>query len=85
MQKQISTEIERIGWPDFSRRSMDMNLVFRWEFRPGSTLFVVWSQAREASLTSGDPSFAPWSGVRSSFTDEGRNIFLVKVNRWLGL
>ena len=71
--------------PDFSRRSMDMNLVFRWEFRPGSTLFVVWSQAREESLTSGDPSFAPWSGVRSSFTDEGRNIFLVKVNRWLGL
>ena len=35
---------------DFSLASFTGNAVFRWEYRPGSTLFVVWSQGREDSL-----------------------------------
>jgi len=31
------------------------------------------------------PEFEPMRGVRRSFTDEGDNIFLVKVNYWMGL
>lgn len=37
---------------DFHRRSLRGNTVLRWEFRPGSTLFLVWSQSRETALES---------------------------------
>ncbi len=35
---------------DFSFSSFTANAVVRWEYRPGSTLFVVWSQGRNDSL-----------------------------------
>ena len=41
------------GFPkrrDFSFSSVTANAVFRWEYRPGSTLFVVWSQGRDTDL-----------------------------------
>ncbi len=31
---------------DFALQSFNSNLVFRWEYRPGSVLFLVWSQGR---------------------------------------
>ena len=55
----------------------------RWEYRPGSTLFLVWSQSRGDS--SADPGFRPLHHFGSSFADEGTNIFLVKLNYWMGL
>jgi len=72
---------------DFHRRSLKSNLVFRWEFLPGSTFFVVWSQSRSASLedlTSEDLEFRPFDRLRSSFSDEGDNVFLTKISYWLG-
>ena len=35
---------------DFHRRSLRSNAVLRWEFQPGSTLFLVWSQSRGSCL-----------------------------------
>lgn len=72
---------------DFHRRSLKSNLVLRWEFRPGSTLFVVWSQSRSASLedvTSDDLEFRPLDRLGSAFSDDGSNLFLIKVNYWFG-
>ncbi len=71
--------------PDFSRRSLKSNMVFRWEYRPGSTLFIVWSQSRQASFDTPDPPFDPWPDMWHAFGDEGDNIFLAKVNYWFGL
>lgn len=71
--------------PDFNRRSLKSNLVFRWEYRPGSTLFVVWSQSRSESFDDTNPDFKPWSGMWDALGDEGDNVFLVKVNYWLGI
>ena len=34
------------GAPDFNGQSLNTNVVLRWEYSPGSTLFLVWSQAR---------------------------------------
>lgn len=67
--------------PDFRRRSLRSNLVLRWEYRPGSTLFLVWSQSRQASAQ--EPALQPWSNLRQSFADEGENILLVKLNYWM--
>jgi len=64
-------------------------MVLRWEFQPGSTIFVVWSQSREAeqqkSLTSEDLRLRPLDRFLTTFTDEGTNLFLVKVNYWFGV
>jgi hypothetical protein len=70
--------------PDFSRRSLRSNLVFRWEYRPGSAFFVVWQQSRNEDFDDDDPDFQPTSGMFDAFGDEGDNIFLVKLSYWLG-
>ena len=68
--------------PDFRVRSLRGNLVVRWEYRPGSTLFLVWSQSR--SDRSSDPTLEPWSDLGRAWGDPGRNVFLIKANYWLG-
>ena len=73
---------------DFHRRSLRGNTVLRWEFRPGSTLFLVWSQSRAIALEevgADDLEFRPFHRLRSSFTDEGTNIFLIKCRYWFGI
>jgi hypothetical protein len=35
--------------PDFDYKSLRLNSVLRWEWRPGSALYAVWTQARESS------------------------------------
>jgi len=72
---------------DFHNRSLKSNLVLRWEFQPGSMLYVVWSQSRSAALedvTAEDLEFRPFSRLGSSLSDAGDNLFLVKVNYWYG-
>ena len=41
---------------DFNVQSFRSNLVLRWEWRPGSTLFVVWAQDRSTRTDSGSPT-----------------------------
>ena len=74
--------------PDFHMRSLRGNTVLRWEFRPGSTLFLVWSQSREIALEDvgeADLEFRPVHRLRNSFTDPGKNIFLIKCRYWFGI
>jgi hypothetical protein len=55
--------------------------VLRWEWRPGSTLFLVWQQQRELEDTSGDLR------LRRDLRRLGRaspdNVFVVKATWWL--
>jgi hypothetical protein len=69
--------------PDFSIRSVRSNLVIRWEYRPGSTLFLVWNHNRSGSST--DPHFDAWSQIRGAFTDVAQNTLLIKLNYWISL
>ncbi len=69
--------------PDFRNRSLHSNAVLRWEYKPGSTLFIVWSQFRDDESAVG--AFRPGHNLRRSFLDEGTNILLVKLNYWLHL
>ena len=69
--------------PDFHRRSLRGHVVIRWEYRPGSALFLVWSQARNGSADNTD--FRPLDGLGQGFTDVGRNVFLAKWSHWLGI
>lgn len=71
--------------PDFRTRSLRSNAVLRWEYRPGSTLFVVWTQSR-GSFVPYDPTFAPGRDFGDELLrDRPQNVLLVKVNYWLSL
>jgi hypothetical protein len=70
------------GDPDFTFRSMIGNAVVRWEYRPGSTVFFVWTQSRTGSDPTGNFDFG---AQRSAiFRDRPTNVFQIKVNYWLG-
>jgi hypothetical protein len=69
------------GNPDFNYRSFRTTNVVRWEYRPGSTLFVVWQQGREDSIERGTFDFR--GDVSSVFASPARNVFLVKWAYWL--
>jgi hypothetical protein len=70
------------GDPDFTFRSLIGNAVVRWEYRPGSTVFFVWTQNRTGFDPSGEFDF---SRQRAAiFRDRPTNVFQVKVNYWIG-
>jgi hypothetical protein len=68
---------------DFNVRELRSNLVLRWEYRPGSTLFLIWSHGRSSSITDGRYHLAD---DLSSLADEpGEHVVLAKLTYWLGL
>ncbi|MCU0459793.1 MAG: carbohydrate binding family 9 domain-containing protein [Bacteroidales bacterium] len=70
--------------PDFTVSEFLHNLVVRWEFLPGSTAYLVWSQTREYST--GDGLFDLGSQAGSLFGDtKPHNVFLVKFSYRFGL
>ncbi len=71
------------GSPDFDYHSFRMTNVLRWEWRPGSALYLVWQQGREDTLSSGQFRFRQDFG--STFDIPATNVFLVKFSYWLNL
>ncbi len=69
------------GNPDFNYKSFRTTNVLRWEYRPGSTLFVVWQQSREDDGAYGRFRFG--RDFRDVFRTPGRNVLLVKLAYWL--
>ena len=66
----------------FNYKQFRSNVVFRWEYRPGSTLFVVWSQGRQNSA--GAEGTQGFRGDLSDLFDlQPDNSFLVKLSYWI--
>ena len=68
---------------DFNTQSLRGNAVLRWEYRPGSTLYLVWQQRREGTQTNGDFDFS--RAARSIFDASADNVFVLKFDYWLNL
>jgi hypothetical protein len=66
---------------DFNIRSLIGNLVLRWEYRPGSTLFLVWQHHRSHDAPVGDFRFR--RDVDALTSAAGTNALILKVNYWL--
>jgi len=64
--------------PDFNFLQFRSNLVLRWEYIPGSTLYLVWSQGRTDVSSAGDFSFR--NGLRDLFNVYPHNVFLIKFS-----
>ena len=69
--------------PDFSFNEFRSNLVVRWEYLPGSTLYFVWEHAR----SNRDQYYVPgWrNNLDRMFGLPASNIFMLKMNYWFGL
>ena len=68
--------------PDFKMSSLRGNAVLRWEFRPGSSLYLVWQQSRQTFGNEG--MLRPVSDYSNMIEAPARHIFLVKVSYWMG-
>jgi hypothetical protein len=69
--------------PDFSFRQFRSNLVVRWEYSPGSALYVVWSQGRTSESDLYDNSLG--EHFDALWDSAARNVFLVKLQHWFSL
>ena len=68
----------------FNEKQFNSNMVLRWEYRPGSTLFVVWSQGRlQDDRHLG--VFVPGRDYKDLFSSRPDNTFLVKASYWFSL
>jgi hypothetical protein len=66
----------------FNFKQFNSTAVLRWEYRPGSTLFVVWTQGREDGVgTEGSRSMG--GDFRDLFHLHPNNTFLVKASYWI--
>lgn len=70
--------------PDFNFKQFRSNLVFRWEFNPGSVIYLVWSRG----ATDCEEEYGEFSAGRDLdrlFSAAGNNTFLVKINKWFNM
>ena len=69
-----------VGNPNFNFKSLRGNAVLRWEYMPGSTLFLVWTQTRNDFENVGDFNFG--NSMHRLAQAKPDNIFLVKFTYW---
>jgi hypothetical protein len=67
--------------PDFSNRSLRGNMVLRWEYVRGSTLFVVWDLSQKDETRPG--SFRGFRDLGDAFGADANHVAMVKVSYWL--
>jgi len=65
-------------YPDFNFKQFRSNMVLRWEYIPGSTLYLVWSQGRTDYVADGQ--FRLGENIEELFDVRPHNIFLVKLS-----
>jgi hypothetical protein len=58
------------------------NLVVRWEYRPGSALYVVWSQGRTNEEPYWEDASGPTGAGARLWSAQPHNVFLVKLTCW---
>ncbi len=70
---------------DFRALSFRSNLVLRWEWRPGSTLFAVWQLDRQSFVSETGPERSGPGDWADAVRAPGRSFFALKLSYWLPL
>jgi hypothetical protein len=69
------------GDPDFRFQEFRSNIVARWEYKPGSSLYVVWAQGRTGESQGWEGSYRRnWTDLWQTRPD---NVLMVKISYWL--
>lgn len=69
--------------PDFNFRQFRLNFVLRWEYLPGSTLFLVWTSGINDYVELGRLSLG--NDLKDLFTSPANNAFLIKISYWFNI
>ena len=69
--------------PDFNELSFNSNVVLRWEYLPGSTMYLVWSQARQGEGGNYGTGFS--DNFSRTFSLPVDNVLMLKVSYWLSM
>jgi len=69
--------------PDFNFHQFRSNFVAKWEYRPGSFIYLVWSSERTGNADSADATLG--NSFRQLWHVFPGNIFLIKFNYWFSL
>jgi hypothetical protein len=67
--------------PDFNDKSLRGNVVLRWEYRRGSTMYVAWNLSASSALHPGQ--FRALRDLGQAFGASGTHAVIVKVSYWL--
>ena len=72
---------------DFQFTAANLNMVYRWEYRPGSTLFLVWTHSRSGFDERSDGGNRFDNSLRPDeiFRNEAENILMLKLTYWLSI
>jgi hypothetical protein len=68
--------------PDFNYKALVGSAVLRWEFHPGSTLYLVWTRNGTDEQNAGNFKFN--RDVEDLFRADSDNVFAVKLTYWFG-
>jgi Domain of unknown function (DUF5916) len=72
-----------VGVPDFSVRELRATVVGRWQYRPGSAAFFIWSHGQSDATSEGDLRVGrDLAGIIRAASDD---VVMLKVNYWFGL
>jgi hypothetical protein len=82
-QDRYSFDLDGTGYsfsnPDFSFMQFRSNLVLRWEYKLGSTLYFVWSHDRSGW----ESQYRPIGDITGDlFGVKGKHVFMLKLNFW---
>jgi len=79
---QAGNQLYTFDQPDFNMKEFLSNMVVRWEYLPGSTIYLVWSQTRNQSVSNGNFNFN--NDLTKLFDEKPYNVFLLKMSFRLG-
>lgn len=69
--------------PNFNFKSFKLNVVVRWEFSPGSTIYFVWTQNKTNDDRPGIFNIA--KDLKDLISTESDNVFMIKVAYWFNV
>jgi len=68
---------------DVNFQEFNSNLVARWEFKPGSALYFVWTNTRP--IPSGKTNQSVYKSFRGIWDLKSENVFMIKFSYWFSL
>lgn len=68
--------------PDFNYKALVGSAVLRWEFRPGSIFYIVWTRNSSDEANAGNLNFN--RDLNDMFIADADNVFAIKFTYWLG-
>ncbi len=68
---------------NYNAREYNSNLVLRWEYVPGSVVFLVWSQSRSSFSEEGKYDY--FNDIEKLFSEQSHDVFLIKIQHRFGL